>query len=451
MHESGPDGHGSFHESAAILSIGDELTLGQKLDTNSQWLAEQLVARGVVVREHATLADDLEQNVRTLARLAAEYPLLVVTGGLGPTLDDLTREALARVLGEALVEDERGLAHVRSIMERRGRVMTDNQRLQALRPASAVMIDNPNGTAPGIAARVARGGEVGGARGACDVFCLPGPPGEMKPMFEAFVVPRLRTRPGREVRTRVLHCLGIGEGDLATRLGELMQRGRNPLVGTTASGGVVSIRVRYEGDAGGAGAVMEETERLCRERAGAFVFGAEEERIESVVVGLLRERGRKLVLVESCTGGMVGSLLTSVAGSSDVLLGGYVTYANEMKTALVGVPQELIEAHGAVSEPVALAMARGGLERTSGATDALAITGVAGPGGGSVAKPVGTVFVARASRAGGGEVSSECRRLLITGGREDVRGRASRLALAMLRWHVLGETVPTVLWQVRGA
>jgi nicotinamide-nucleotide amidase len=273
----------------------------------------------------------------------------------------------------------------------------------------------------------------------------------MKPMFEAFVVPRLRTRPGREVRTRVLHCLGIGEGDLATRLGDLMQRGRTPLVGTTASGGVVSIRVRYEGDAGAAGAVMEETERLCRERAGAFVFGAEEERIESVLIDLLRQRGRKLVLVESCTGGMVGSLLTSVAGSSDVLLGGFVTYANEMKTALVGVPREMIEARGAVSEDVALAMARGGLERTSGATDALAITGVAGPGGGSVAKPVGTVFVARASREGTREVSCECRRLLITGGREDVRGRASRLALAMLRWHVLGETVPTVLWQVRGA
>jgi len=149
--------------------------------------------------------------------------------------------------------------------------------------------------------------------------------------------------------------------------------------------------------------------------------------------------------------GMVGSLLTSVAGSSDVLLGGFVTYANEMKTALVGVPREMIEARGAVSEDVALAMARGGLERTSGATDALAITGVAGPGGGSVAKPVGTVFVARASREGTREVSCECRRLLITGGREDVRGRASRLALAMLRWHVLGETVPTVLWQVRGA
>lgn len=444
MHAGGPDGHGAFHESAAILSIGDELTLGQKLDTNSQWLAEQLVARGVVVREHATLADDLEQNVCTLTRLAAEYPLLVVTGGLGPTLDDLTREALARVLGEKLVEDERAMAHVRSIMERRGRVMSDNQRLQALRPASAVIIDNPTGTAPGLCARVPRG-----ADGGCDVFCLPGPPGEMKPMFEAFVVPRLRTRPGREVRTRVLHCLGIGEGDLATRLGELMDRGRNPLVGTTASGGVVSIRVRYEGDAAAADAIMRETERLCRERAGAFVFGAEEERIESVVVGLLRERGRKLVLVESCTGGMVGSLLTSVAGSSDVLLGGFVTYANEMKTALVGVPRELTEAHGAVSEPVALAMARGGLERTSGATDALAITGIAGPGGGSEAKPVGTVFVARASRAGSGEVECECRRLLITGGREDVRGRASRLALAMLRWHVLGETVPTVLWQVR--
>ena len=444
----------SVHSSAAIVSIGDELTLGQKLDTNSQWLSRALFDRGIAVREHVTLADDFEQNVAALRRLCTAYPLVLCTGGLGPTADDLTRQALARVMGEELVEDERALGQIKGVMERRGRVMSENQRVQALRPRSGEMIDNPTGTAPGLAARVPGTDGV-----ACDVFCLPGPPGELRPMFESFVVPRLRTDASRAVRARVLHCLGIGEGDLATRLGPLMDRDRNPLVGTTASGGVVSIRIRYEGPAGRAEEAMLDSERLCRACAGPFVFGEESQSIESVVLDLLRERGEKLVVVESCTGGLLGSLLTGVPGSSDAFLGGWVTYANELKSMEVGVPGALIAEHGAVSEAVAIAMARGGLRHCAPASHCLAITGIAGPGGGSERKPVGTAFIARASLGGDGRAahgadihatgtSVECRRFLVIGDRNDVRGRSARLALMMLRFHLLGLDVPRTLWQV---
>lgn len=441
----------AIHRTAAVISIGDELTLDQKLDTNSQWISRALMDRGVVVREHITLADDLDQNAAALGRLAAEHPLIICTGGLGPTADDLTRQALARVMGEELVEDDRALAAIRSFMEKRGRPLAANQRMQATRPASATMLDNPNGTAPGIHGRLIKHG--------CDVFCLPGPPAEMRPMFEASVIPRLRTDPSRLVLTSVLHCIGIGEGDLAQRLGSLMDRARNPLVGTTASGGVISIRIRYEGDAALGPAALAATERECRAIAEPFIFGAGEQTIEAAVLDLLRERGERLAVAESCTGGGLGWLVTSVPGSSDAFLGGWITYANEMKSNLVGVPADLIERHGAVSQPVAMAMARGALRHASTAHHALAITGIAGPTGGSEAKPVGTIFIARASRAplhresldqaaSEGPYSVETRRFLVSGDRNDIRHRSARLALMMLRFHLLGLDVPRTLWQV---
>ncbi|MBL8745167.1 MAG: CinA family nicotinamide mononucleotide deamidase-related protein [Phycisphaerae bacterium] len=438
-----------MHSAAAILSIGDELAFGQKLDTNSQWLADRLTSLGISVREHVTVADDLSRHVETLERLAACFPLVISTGGLGPTADDLTRTALSRLMREELVEDRDALEHIRAMMEQRGRAMTDLQRSQALRPRSAVVLNNPNGTAPGMWGSVS---VTGGPHERCDVFCLPGPPGEMKPMFERLVIPRLRPVAGRVVRTRALHCLGIGEGDLAKRLGALMSRERNPLVGTTASGGVVTIRIRYEGRSEPAEQAMGETIALARRAGDPFVFGEEDETIESSVLGLLRARRERLVVAESCTGGGLGELFSRTPGSSEVLVGGWITYSNEMKSAQLGVPEELIRRHGAVSEEVATAMARGALraaESAGGAHHALAVTGIAGPGGGSDAKPTGTVFIARASAgdgAAGGSV--EVRRFLISGSRADVRDRSTKLALMMLRFHLLGLDVPRVLWQM---
>lgn len=415
------------------MSIGDELTLGQKLDTNSKWISERLVEQGVVVREHTTLADDLDQNIEAFRRLCAAHPLVISTGGLGPTADDLTRQALAAAMGEELVEDAAALAQLRDFMARRGRDLSDLQRTQAQRPRSALMLENPGGTAPGIRGRV----------GSCDVFCLPGPPREMQPMFEREVLSSLRLPAGRTVRTRAMHCLGLGEGDLAARLGAMMERGRNPLVGTTASGGVVSIRIRFEGNAAQADGAMQATEAACRAAAGEFCFGNDSETIESVVLDLLRARGGRLLVAESCTGGGLGELVTSVPGASDVFLGGWIAYSNSFKSDFADVPGQLIAAHGAVSEQVARTLAEGARRRGGESAYALAITGIAGPGGGSDQKPVGTVFV---SAAGPGFV--EVRRFQITGDRFDVRDRASKLSLAMLRWRLIGADVPRCLWQI---
>lgn len=448
------------HSSAAILSIGDELALGQKPDTNSQWLSERLLALGIVVREHATIADDLTQHVAALRRLAAAHPLVISTGGLGPTADDLTRQALAEVMGEELIEDADALEQVRAVMTRRGRELTALQRTQALRPGSARCLGNEMGTAPGIHGVIRMGATADsledsvagrGARATCDVYCLPGPPGEMRAMFDRWVAPELKPVAGRAVRTKVLHCLGIGEGDLAARLGGLMDRGRNPAVGTTASGAVVSVRIRYEGDACGAEAAMAETERAARAAGGAFVFGEEDQTIQRVVLDCLKIRGERLVVAESCTGGGLGALFTETPGASDALVGGWITYSNEMKAAMLGVPGTMFARHGAVSAEVAAAMAVGALRAAAGAggaRHALAITGIAGPGGGSEAKPVGTVFISRASANPGRDVDVEVRRFLITGDRDDIRDRSANLALMMLRFHLLSLDVPRTLWQI---
>lgn len=435
-----------IHDRAAILSIGDELILGQTLDTNSRWLSQRLTELGVRVVEHATIPDDLPRHVAALRRLAAEVPLVISTGGLGPTDDDLTRDALARVLGEGLVEDAGALRDLEALLAARGRAMSSNQRRQAQRPVSARSLPNPMGTAPGLAARLQLSADLG-----ADLYCLPGPPGELRPMFEALVVPALALPPGRAISTRVFPTLGLGESDLAGRLGDLMARDRNPLVGTTASGGIVTVRLRYEGDASRARAELDHTEALIRKAIGPYIFGVGDDTIASAVVGALRRRGERLLVVESCTGGLIGAALTAVPGASVVFTGGWLTYSNEMKIAEVGVAPDMLAAHGAVSEEVARAMAIGALASPEGcrAAHALAVTGVAGPDGGSTAKPVGTVFIARASRApGAGDASAEVRRFLFPGDRSEVRSRAVTLALAMLRFHLVGVSAPRLLWQM---
>jgi nicotinamide-nucleotide amidase len=440
------------HATAAILSIGDELTLGQSVDTNSAWLSAHLVERGIVPIEHATVPDNRPAIAAAITRLASLADLVITTGGLGPTTDDLTREGLADAMGQPLVTDERALAELKEWFNRRGRAMPERNVVQAMRPASARCIPNPNGTAPGLAASLPRGPR------SVDIFCLPGPPAEMKPMYEAAVAPTLRARPGWVIVTRSIHTFGLGESDVAARLGDLMDRTRNPLVGTTVHAGIVTCRIRYEGPAESGGAQVHASvngvEQAIRARVGVYVFGGGEDTPASVALGLLRERGLTLATVESCTGGLVGGALTAVAGSSDVYLGGWVTYANEMKMGEVGVPEAIVSPSGpgAVSREAAEAMARGGLE-ASGADLCVSVTGIAGPAGGTAEKPVGTVWVAVASKSTGGEGASgtrvNVRRFLFPGSREAVRVLAMNSALAMVRLSVLGEDGVSLLREVR--
>ncbi|GJQ28482.1 MAG: putative competence-damage inducible protein [Phycisphaerae bacterium] len=435
--------HGGPHLRAAILAVGDELTLGQTADTNSAWLAHRLHQLGILAVEFNTVPDNLARHSAALRRLADVADLVIGTGGLGPTADDLTRPALAQAMDDHLVEDMVALAQVEAFFAARGRPMPDINRAQAQRPSRGRSLANLHGTAPGL------WGIVNGV----DVFCLPGPPGEMKPMFEQQVVPRLRPDPGRVVRTRALHCFGIGESDAATRLGAMMARTSMPLVGTTASAGVVSVRLRFEGPAtpADADAALDLTERDIRTRLGEFIFGQDEDRLPSVVLALLRTRGETLACVESCSGGLLASMLTDIPGSSSAFLGGIVAYANPAKSALVGVDPHILEipGPGAVSAECAAALALGGLERLR-ADHALAITGIAGPDGavpardGVPAKPVGTVFIARAAR----DQPADVRRFEFPGDRAAVRRWSALTALAMLRFHLAGLPTPKLLRQV---
>jgi nicotinamide-nucleotide amidase len=422
---------------AAVLSIGDELILGQTLDTNAAWLADRLTALGVVVIEHATVADDLPALTATFRRLAAAADVVVSTGGLGPTKDDLTRDALAALLGEQLIEDPGALETLRGWYAKRGR-MPETNRVQAMRPPSARMLSNPNGTAPGLAATLA-----GGTR----ISCLPGPPHEMRPMFEADVGPQLGKASGVSIRSRLLLTFGLGESAVAELLGPLMDRDREarglPAVGTTASRGVVTVRIRQQsGDPAEADRALDDAEREIRDRLGPIVFDRRDPaRGDSIDVRLglaeyavrrLAEAGERLVVAESCTGGGLGAEVTAIPGSSAVFMGGWQTYSNEAKTGMLGVPEEIFADHGAVSRECAEAMASGALRRAHElgleATHALSLTGVAGPDGGSEHRPVGTVWIGRADHDG-----VEARQFLFRGGRQAVREWSTRAALGMLR------------------
>ncbi len=440
------------HAKAAILSIGDELTLGQTLDTNSKWISERLVELGIVPVEHITVPDDLSAQVAAFKRLSHHADLILCTGGLGPTADDLTRQALANALECPLVEDLIALAEIEAFFEARARSMPPNNRTQAQRPSLAQSLPNLCGTAPGLAATFSNG---------CDAFCIPGPPNELRSMFQHQVVPRLRPRPGVQVITRCLHCFGIGESSLAERLGDLMNRDRNPLVGTTASGGVVSCRIRYEGTEPSdvAAAAVAATEREVRLRAAPHVFAAGGETLQEAVVSRLSSLGASLATVESCTGGLISRLITDVPGSSSVFRGGLVTYSNDLKTLLAGVPEPLLtpDGPGAVSPQVAVAMAQGGLERLS-ADACLAVTGIAGPGGavpsrGDIpAKPVGLVFIALAlrpalaTRLNAPEV--EVRAFRHMDDRTLVREMSAKCALGMLWFACTGAAGTRMLRQV---
>lgn len=424
----------------SILAVGDELTSGERVDTNSAWIAARAGGLGARVIEHRTIGDDRSGIAAAMRDLASRSSLLVVTGGLGPTLDDLTRHALADALGESLVEDAAALEALHAWYEGRGRPMPGANRVQALRPSSARCLPNPHGTAPGLAAELA----------ATSVFCLPGPPREMEPMFTAEVAAAIHPDPATAVRTRAVPTFGLGESAVADLLGDLMDRARNPQVGTTASGGIVTCRIRAAGPPDAIDGLIQDSVDAIRGRLGAAVLcehDAEDDGLVlvRVVSGLLRERGQSVATVESCTGGLLGEMITRLPGSSDVFAGGLLTYSNGLKSRLAGVDTGLIRTHGAVSRAVALAMAGGGLERT-GADHALAITGVAGPGGGSADKPVGTVWIARASADG----TMDARRFRFRGGRDWVRQWSAVTALGMLRLALLGEN-QALLGQSDGA
>lgn len=429
---------------AATLSVGDELALGQIDDTNARWIAERLAREGIYRAEHRTVSDDVQAIASAMRDLLASSDLLVVTGGLGPTRDDLTRDALNAVVdgGNPLVEDQAARLWLDRWFRARGRPMPASNLLQARRPRSAEAIENPNGTAPALVARPAVDGRVR------PVWCLPGPPREMRPLFEAAIVPALRELlcaasnggPSRVLATLAVHSFGAGEAALAERLGDLMRRDANPTVGTTASRSIVSARIRATGEREEAQRALLAAAQEVERRWRPYAFGRDDRSLGEATVLALEARGETVAVAESCTGGALGAMLTDVAGSSAVVAGGWIVYSNDLKERALSVPRSILAAHGAVSEPVAreLATAARSQART---TWGVGITGIAGPTGGSAAKPVGTVFIGLAGPDG-----ASVRRFHFPGERDVVRDRAAKSALAWLRLSAEGAADADLLW-----
>lgn len=425
---------------AVILSIGDELALGQTVDTNTAYLAARLAERGIKTIYHQTLADDEALIAGAISDASMVADLVLVTGGLGPTKDDLTRQALARAMGVELAEDAESLKQVEAFFAGRSKPMAESNRVQALLPVGTTGIKNDRGTAPGIRATL----------GKASIFVMPGVPHEMRGMYDSAVLPALEASGGGMViLTTKINTFGLGESAVGQALGDLMDRNSNPTVGTTVAGGIVSVRIRSEfPDRSVAQQQLDATAAEVQKRLGTIVFGRDEQTLAATLLDEMRTNGLMLATAESCTGGLIGTMLTDIPGSSDVYTGGWVTYTNAMKISQLGVPAELIETHGAVSGQTVCAMAAGALER-SNADIALSVSGVAGPGGGTPDKPVGTVWLGIASRKNGVVPHIQAVLAKFPGDRASVRNRAAMCALQMARLHLSGASFDDMTWVIR--
>ena len=378
---------------AEIIAVGSELLGSTRADTNSLYVSGRLAELGIDLRIKSVVGDERE-DLATLLRQALERAdLVVLTGGLGPTDDDLTRDVVSEVLGLPMEIDESIVAAIRARFEKRGLVMPDVNRRQANVPRGALVLDNPNGTAPGLFI------DYSGPRGRQIVILLPGPPRELQPMFDLVCQGPLRERAGQERAYRTtLFLTGRGESHVEQLVQPIYSRWRDasPPISTTilAAMGQIELHLTVrETDAARAAAILDRARAELMAAIGGDVYSTDGRPMEEVVGGLLTSRGYTIAAAESCTGGLFTSRLTDVPGSSAYVRASVIAYAYEDKTTLLGVPAELIAAHGAVSEPVAVAMAEGIRARTK-ADVTVGITGIAGPGGGTPTKPVGTVVIA---------------------------------------------------------
>ncbi len=404
---------------AEIIAVGSELLTPQRVDTNSLFLTDQLNALGVEVVAKTIVGDDRDRLAGAVRAAIARSDILVLTGGLGPTEDDVTRDAVARALGRDLVFRQDICGRIEERFRHGNRVMAEINKRQAFVIEGAEALPNANGTAPGQ--WIGQDGRV--------VVLLPGPPGEMKPMFAESCLPRLeRLLPKQVIRTRVYRIALVPESEVDQWISPVYTRYKNPVTTILAAVGDIQVHLRARcATAGEAEALLAEAGPQIEDILGDRIYSANGAPLEVVIGERLRERGETVSVAESCTGGLVGERITSVPGASDYFAGGFLVYNDRMKMQLLGVSESLLNEHAAVSEPVAEAMALAVREHT-GSTYAISITGIAGPAGGTQATPVGTIIAGLAGPDG-----CPTHRMLFSGGRDRVRTLASQFALDLLR------------------
>ena len=404
---------------AGIINIGNELLSGSSFDTNSAHLCEKLLAIGIPVVMIHTAGDDCEQIVKAFRLVSSEADIILITGGLGPTDDDITRQALSTYSGKELVLNKEALGDIEKFYSSRNRQMPQRNTVQAYIPQDAKVIKNEIGTAPGI--MLVDNGKL--------FFAMPGVPVEMKLMYEQTVEPELiKLKNRKAIAIRKLKCYGMGESNIAELLGDRMRRGREPLVNITVRDGVITLHIiATADDKTQADSAAKTEQREIAEILGDIVFADEESSLAEAVGRELTEKNKTVAVAESCTGGLISKLLTDVPGASNYFLCAWVAYSNDVKIRELGIEPGLIEKKGAVSAEVAAAMAEGA-RRRAGADYALGITGIAGPVGSTADKSVGLVYI---SAAGEGETRTQ--KYQFSGDRESVRKRAANAALDLLR------------------
>lgn len=405
-----------------IIAVGTELLLGNIVNSNAQYLSQKLADLGIDVYYHVVVGDNFNRAVETVKKAFERSDLVVTTGGLGPTDDDLTKEAVAEALGLELVAHEESINRIENFFNKIDRPMPDSNRKQGYIPVGSTVLENDNGTAPGVA--VEKDGKT--------VIMLPGPPKELVPMFEDKVLPYLRKKTKSIIQSRMLRIVGVGESMVQEMLRELFENQTNPTIAPYAKEGEVHLRITAKTGSETEGQYLinemsEKVKAILKEN----IYGYDDESLESCVLKLLLQRNLTISIAESCTGGLIASRLTEVPGASGSFMNGIITYSNESKMKLLNVKEETLVRHGAVSSQTAGEMADG-IRRESGTDIGLSITGIAGPDGGSEEKPVGLCFIGIATKNG-----VETFKHVFLGNRNKIRYNAATRALDIVRRAVL--------------
>lgn len=409
-----------------LISVGTEILLGNIVNTNAAYLAEMCASLGLNLYYQTVVGDNEERMTKTLEQALSRSDVVIMTGGLGPTKDDLTKEVAAKVFGMELEEDAHSRQRIVDFLAgSQFRVITENNWKQAMVPSGAKVIDNHNGTAPGLI--LEKGGKA--------IILMPGPPNEMRPMFERDIAPYLNSLEPEIIYSEMVKISGRGESRVETEIMDLMENQTNPTIAPYAKTGEVHLRITAKAkDEDEAKKLIAPVVEELKRRFGTFVYAVKEEvTLAGALLDLLKENGFTITTAESCTGGLLSGALVSVSGASDVFKEGFVTYSNEAKQKHLGVKAETLEEFGAVSEETAREMAEGAAVRT-GADTAIAITGIAGPGGGTAEKPVGLVYIGIYVKG-----KTKTVKYLIKGNRQKVRDYAVVNAMNLLRMTILEE------------